>query len=166
MVSGRGRTAGRHPVWWHERDYATPGYYGLDLAPIDYTSTDRRDYQKELQGAMHALVLAVSVKAPATTPWDTGEKDDRGYSIGWPHALNEPGRNSGDFRELRLMAPAVREAINRIDAVVRAAIQATYWYGKAQGRDVLGGLAKGEITLNDFDDALLTREQREKRRRA
>lgn len=147
---------------FHERDYAMVGYYGLGVPDVDRDGK-RRDMQRELQAAMFALVHAVATPAPATTPSSQPSKPSD-YKP-WPNVLSESQRDC-DWRTLVLLPPATRAAIDALDQAIRETLAATYLAGKAKGRSVLQGLASGDVSVADFDDALLTSEERAERARA
>lgn len=157
------------PVRWHEVDYAGPGYYGCGVPTVD-----GRDYQKELQHAFHVLVMATSEPAPATTSAQkTQDKYIGGsYKSGeqWPYVLERTrSRHSNGALEWvirRLMRPEVREALAAFDNVLVDTLEATYMAGKASGASVLQGLARGEVSLHDFDESLMTPEERAEREKA
>lgn len=147
------------PFNWCERDYASPGYYGL----VQYRE-QKDDHQKALQSAVFGLVAAVAVPKTPTTP--AAENTDHKNWKDWPRLLDykRKGGYTQDWQQVVLLAPKTRDAINQLDKVIRAVLKENYVAGKARGLSILQGLASGDVTITDFDDALLTPEEREQKR--
>lgn len=144
---------------FHERDYAVPGYYSPGLSS---------DHQRTLQAALFGLVQAAAMPAPVTAPpyANSGQREEDDWEPeAWPHVLTVK-QDRHDWGSLVLLPPAVRDAIDRFDQAIRAALASTYQAGKKDGRSVLLGLATGEVSLADFDEALLTGQELAERRRA
>lgn len=150
------------PYRYHEARWAAPHYYGYGVPKGDAEENDLDamgrplDLENALQAAIYELTHAVSEPAPATTPPYAGED----WNEPWPHVIEGADRERHDWVTLILLKPTVRNALTKLDRVIRKVLPATYLAGKAEGRNVLYGLAKGEVSMDDFDDALLTSDQR------
>jgi len=55
------------------------------------------------------------------------------------------------------MTPEQRAAANELYVKIGEAIRAAYKHGLDHGRDLLAGLAKGEISLSDYNQGVQTR---------
>lgn len=165
------REVPRDVVHWTEVNYGFPGYCG------DWEFRSPSDAHERLKRALFALANAVSVPAPSDTPrhaptyrmvdrsWG-GRGKERQHDA-WPRLLSVEARgDSRSWDRLVLIDPTVRQALEEFDLAVRAALADVYAEGKARGRSVLYGLATGETSMADFDDALMTRAEREDRRRS
>lgn len=165
-------------VWhWSEASYGWPRYYG----DYDFAHDKKRDIQDTLNNAMYALVNAASEPAPPGTPdrspiidkEQTERHKGKGWGksyVPWPYLLSYGKKNNNDnnwsFDCLVLMPAIVRDAIDALDQAIRAALTSAYLRGKQDGGSILLGLAKGNMTLDDYNDSLLTREERAEREKA
>jgi hypothetical protein len=163
----REQAAGSAGVYrWHERDYAVPGYYGFGI-PHEFEG--HVDLQDRLRNAVYTLVLSVGAKAPETTlPYANMKhaKDWPKNPVQWPHVLQSGEKGRYEWGVLVTLPPAVREAIDRLDQEIRLVLPAAYTAGKEAGASVLMGLARGEVSMDDFDEALLTPAARAERQKA
>lgn len=154
------------PFWWVERGYAWPAYHGLNLETQD---------RERLAGAVFQLVAILTRPAPPGTPRESPRLSDRRDYRGepvpepWPHLLacgegpdgeRRAWHDNHDWRQLVLARPDVAAALSALDLAIRAAGAAAYQAGKDRGGSVLRQLAAGELALADFDEALMTPEQR------
>lgn len=145
------RQAGEvQPYHYNERPYAAPGYYGLGIPGIDYSTEERVDLMANLRDAQFELVHAVSLPATPTTPARPGNPKAWKNTETWPHVFSVKC-DKHDWAILVLMRPAVREAVDRFDQAARAAIAAAYANGKRDGHSLLMRLASGDMAMADFD---------------
>lgn len=154
---------------WTTADYGWPRFYGADARFPHSSPAD-----DELVAAFYGLVNALVQPAPADTPrhspnyemrtssWDRTKKERHHHP--WPMVLDEKGE--WQFSQLVLMNPAARDAVNRLHQAILAALGAVYNHGKTLGGSVLQQLACGELSMADFDESLLTAEQRAERQKA
>ena len=157
------------PFWWVERGYAWPAYYGLNLETQD---------RERLAEAMFQLAAILTRPAPPGTPRESPKLSDRlnyhGEPIpeSWPQLLacgegpdgeRLAWHNHHDWRQLVLARPDVAAALSALDLAIRAAGAAAYQAGKNRGGSVLLGLAAGDLSRSDFDEALMTPEERGRR---
>lgn len=153
---------GTPSVWqWTERAYAWPRYYG------DY-EFERDDAKDTLNAAMFAVVEATSEPAPPGTPRQSAVKNPDKHSykpfLDWPTVFST-AKGEWSFERWILMPGPVRAALDALDAAIRGALHSAYTRGKRDGASLLHQLAIGEITTDEFDDALLTRDERRARDR-
>jgi hypothetical protein len=155
---------------WTSADYGWPRFYKTDVR-FPHT-LQHGNLHDELAKAFWALVNRVAVDAPADTPrhaptytmrkrWSGGKELERSYDP-WPKVLSAEGtnRDSWSFEKLVLLSPATREALDLLHQTIGVALAGVYLQGKEEGGSVLHQLASGTLSLQDFDDALLTSEQR------
>ncbi len=163
---------------WTTADYGWPRFYGNDAQfPHGFeVDGERVDVHDHLGDAFWHLVNTISQPAPADTPnhspkyemrkrtWG-GPTAERHY-LPWPMVLSEGKRSSTSswqFHQLVLMNPAARDAVDKLHQAINLALEAVFQEGKRTGRSLLQGLATGDVKMADFDDALLTRQQRRER---
>jgi hypothetical protein len=60
---------------------------------------------------------------------------------------------SGVFPDLLIMTPEQQEIVNRLFMLTCDAIRESYEHGLRDGRDLLSQLAKGDLTIGDFENA-------------
>ena len=158
---------------WTEAEHGWPRFYGSDCR----FPHGEKDLHREMADAFWALVNRLAVDAPADTPhhaptytmrqnnWN--RQLERSYDP-WPTVVSDPGHSydSWSFAKLVLLPPATRDALDRLHQTIKAALGGVYRHGKAEGTSVLFGLAEGTLSLQDFDDALLTADERKARRGA
>ena len=153
---------------WPERAYAWPRFYENGGARGLCTETHDR-----LAQAFWELVNVVTTEAPGDTPhespvtephkrWD-GVMEER--NLPWPHMLSTKGQSydSWSFLKLRLVDPAVAAALDALHIAATLALNEAFQTGKERGGSVLLGLASGETSLSDFEQAMLPPEQRKRR---
>lgn len=155
---------------WTSRDYAFPGYYG----DYDFGYENGRDVRDDLEKALFELVNVVAIDAPGDTPRQSPAYEMRKYvghgpqrhHLPWPYVLTVPPHNhdSWSWGRLVLINPAIRNAIDKLDQKIRAALTHAYNSGKQNGGSILRQLASGDMSLTDFEDGLVPREERERRR--
>lgn len=155
---------------WTTADYGWPRFYGNDAQFPHRFEVDgeRVDVHERLGDAFWHLVNMISQPAPADTPHQSpkyemrkrtwgGPTSERHY-LPWPMVLSGPNRGSGgsdwQFHQLILMNPAARDAVDKLHQAINLALGAVYQEGKERGGSALLSLAKGELSLGDFDDAI------------
>jgi hypothetical protein len=156
---------------WTSTDYGWPRFYGADAH-----FPSQGDLDDALAKAFWALVNRVAVDAPADTPhhaptftikkrWD-GQME-KTYDP-WPKVLSAGGtrRESWSWEKLVLLPPATRDTLDQLHQTIEAALAGVYQQGKGEGGAVLFQLASGTLSLQDFDEALLTSAERAERQKA
>jgi hypothetical protein len=160
---------------WSSADYGWPRFYGNDAQFPHRFEVDgeRVDVHDQLGDAFWHLVNTISQPAPADTPrhspkyemrkWSGSDKAER-HHLPWPWVLSSPKRQgyspSWQFEILVLMNPAARDAVDKLFTAINLALSAVYQEGKERGGSALMQLARGELSLADFDDALKPAEKR------
>lgn len=153
-ASLKGTTLTPHRFW--EVDYAYP-----------YIHTQARDHGRSIATAMYRLASALTTPAPADTPsWKKApDYAKRKSGDPWP-SIVDAKKDDNDWSMIVMFDPALRTLVNDLDATIRVALKAEYEEGKDDGRSVIRQLATGDMSLNDFDEALLSPEQQAERRKA
>lgn len=159
---------------WTSTDYGWPRFYRADISFPNTSSGGK--LHEALAKAFWALVNRLAVDAPANTPshaptftmvkrWD-GQME-RSYDP-WPKVLSSEGhsRDAWSWEKLVLLPPATRDALDQLHQTTEAALAGVFKEGKDRGGSALFQLAEGTLSLQDFDDALLTSEERAAKQKA
>lgn len=122
-----------------ERSYALPRLPHLPPRPAD-----ELDYP--IQSGFLKLVEALSVKAP--------------YDQSAPQIFKKPPNDSSyeEWRTTVLINPDHAKVIGNTYEAVRVAINHAYSVGHADGKNLLGQLASGRITADEFNDRAIRKE--------
>lgn len=143
------------PYTWTKVRHGWPRFYGSG-ARIPSQIHD------VLGDSFFDLVQLITRPAPANTPWHPpGDVNE-----GWPKVLShEISRSDAWMPGWRCLILADPKAVAVLDALhwaILAALEAVYAEGKERGGSALFGLASGELSLNDFDETLNPRKDRDR----
>lgn len=176
------QAAGGQGVYqWTTQDYGWPRYYGIE-ARFDNSVSGNAAHER-LARALYDLVNLASEPAPATTDrlspklgepyrdtWGHGikAKKTKRDQLPWPFFLSVKTDRSDawTWHALVVASPALREAIDELDKAIRHALERVYAQGKQDGRNLLLGLASGEVSIVDFEMAERTQRERAEDERA
>jgi len=134
---------------WTAANYSWPAFYGTG-------ANLPGDVHDRLKVAFWTLINKITTPAPANTP----SRPDGGE---WPKFLTGGTGQHWDhcWRTLVLAEPSLRAAVDDTYQTIWAALAAAHHAGKKRGGSALFGLASGELSLSDFEEATLPpREQR------
>lgn len=109
---------------------------------LSYTSVALAgDHARELQAAFWQMGQAIST--PAT---------NLDYTHVAPRLLADDTKDVHQWSALVIARADQRDALSHLFSVVRACIAAAREDGKQQGRNLLHGLATGELSVSDFNE--------------
>jgi hypothetical protein len=130
------------PFTWVGVAWAMPGYYGMGV--------DGR----QVQQAMFGIVAALSRLMPEGTSQGEYPGGDSSQPFDYWPAVIQGGRDDyRDWRRVVQMRPVDQAAVQALDTAMREAIGAAYDAGKKAGRNLLMGLASGEVSVGKFNAA-------------
>ena len=141
---------------WTERSYAWAGYYGV----WEFSRPDGGGFENtgsDLTEAMYALVNLLVKPPPENWLEETGDDPiENLLETGIPI-----GSRRADFGRTVGMSPEVRQALDALNAAIRAVLADVYQTGREEGSNLLLKLAGGEVTTDDFNIRLQRKEREE-----
>ena len=167
-LAAKGQAEGQVTVFkWTDAGYGWPRFYGAECDwPQGHSTGGLLD---RLNDAFFELVNKICTAAPADTPADSPAfgkpyKNNRGemvpQPIPWPAVLATEANYQWQFVIKVLMRQDARDAVSELHEAILAALAAVYQEGKRRGQSMLHGLATGEVSMQDFDESLLTSAER------
>lgn len=135
----------------------------------------RHGFGDRLRDAVRVLLARVTTPASDETPrkdpskpierrktWSPSGREIEVDYEEWPFFLaSDEGISrtyeSAGERALVLADPITREAVSELDLAIRETVAEAYKAGKEDGRNILLGLASGDVTIDEFDSATLRR---------
>lgn len=132
--------ARRRRVRTHTKDPRLCKVYGVGFGPLIHDSGDRT--HPEIRDQFLDLIRALAPAIAHDT--ELGEN---------PPIVPDPGEftPTGSMVSYHLIEPQHQEMLSKFYILVNDSISEAYKRGLADGRDLLGQLARGEITVGSFE---------------